>query len=70
MLASDRPSNAVAWLAGWTLSTFVIGVLIVLFFGGRFVYRRWFKKDRSGGEDPGDSDSAPPGQADSSRSAG
>jgi Sap-like sulfolipid-1-addressing protein len=34
MLASDRPSNAVAWLAGWTLSTFGIGVLIVLFFGG------------------------------------
>lgn len=34
MLASDRPSNAVAWLAGWTLSTFAIGVLIVLFFGG------------------------------------
>lgn len=34
MLASDRPSNSVAWLAGWTLSTFGIGVLIVLFFGG------------------------------------
>ena len=34
MLASDRPSNAVAWLAGWTLSTFGIGVLIVLFFSG------------------------------------
>ncbi len=34
MLASDRPSNAVAWLAGWTLSTFGIGVLIILFFGG------------------------------------
>ena len=34
MLASDRPSNSVAWLAGWTLSTFAIGVLIVLFFGG------------------------------------
>jgi Sap, sulfolipid-1-addressing protein len=34
MLASDRTSNAVAWLAGWTLSTFGIGVLIVLFFGG------------------------------------
>ena len=34
MLSSDRPSNAVAWLVGWTLSTFAIGVLIVLFFGG------------------------------------
>jgi hypothetical protein len=34
MLASDRPSNAVAWLAGWTLSTFAIGVVIILFFGG------------------------------------
>jgi hypothetical protein len=34
MLASDRPSNSVAWLAGWTLSTFAIGVLIVLFLGG------------------------------------
>ena len=34
MLASDRPSNAVAWLAGWTLSTFAIGALIVLFLGG------------------------------------
>ncbi len=34
MLASDRPSNAVWWLVGWTLSTFGIGVLIVLFFGG------------------------------------
>jgi Sap, sulfolipid-1-addressing protein len=34
MLASDRPTNAVAWLAGWTLSTFAIGVLIVVFLGG------------------------------------
>jgi hypothetical protein len=34
MLASDRPTNAVAWLAGWTLSTIVIGVLIVVFLGG------------------------------------
>lgn len=34
MLASDRPSNAVAWLAGWTLSTIAIGVLIVFFLGG------------------------------------
>jgi hypothetical protein len=34
MLASDRPSNAVAWLAGWTVSTFGIGALIILFFGG------------------------------------
>ena len=34
MLASDRPSNSVAWLVGWTLSTLAIGVLIVLFFGG------------------------------------
>jgi hypothetical protein len=34
MLASDRPSNAVAWLVGWTLSTIAIGVLILLFLGG------------------------------------
>ncbi len=34
MLASDRPSNSIAWLAGWTLSTFGIGLLIVFFFGG------------------------------------
>ncbi len=34
MLASARPSNSVAWLAGWTLSTFGIGVLIIFFFGG------------------------------------
>ena len=34
MLASARPSNAVWWLAGWTLSTFGIGVLIILFFNG------------------------------------
>jgi hypothetical protein len=34
MLASDRPSNAVAWLAGWTLSTIAVGVVIVAFFGG------------------------------------
>jgi len=34
MLASDRPSNSLAWLAGWTLSTFGVGVVIILFFGG------------------------------------
>jgi hypothetical protein len=34
MLASDRPSNSMAWLAGWTLSTFAIGVVTILFFGG------------------------------------
>jgi hypothetical protein len=34
MLASDRPSNAMWWLVGWTLSTFGIGVLIILFFNG------------------------------------
>jgi Sap-like sulfolipid-1-addressing protein len=34
MLSSDRPSNSVAWLAGWTLSTLGIAVVIVLFFGG------------------------------------
>ena len=34
MLASDRPSNAVWWLVGWTLSTFAVGVVIVFFFGG------------------------------------
>jgi hypothetical protein len=33
MLASDRPSNSVAWLVGWTLSTLAIGVLIVVFLG-------------------------------------
>jgi NAD/NADP transhydrogenase beta subunit len=34
MLASDRPSNAVWWLVGWTLSTFGLGILIILFLGG------------------------------------
>lgn len=34
MLASDRPSNSVAWLVGWTLSTLAIGVLVVVFLGG------------------------------------
>jgi hypothetical protein len=34
MLASDRPSNSVAWVVGWTLSTLAIGLLIVLFLGG------------------------------------
>jgi Sap, sulfolipid-1-addressing protein len=34
MLASDRPSNAVWWLAGWTLSTFVVGAVIIVFFNG------------------------------------
>src|SRR3954463_2166620 len=34
MLASDRPTNALAWLPGWTLSTFAVGVLIVFFLGG------------------------------------
>jgi hypothetical protein len=34
MLASDRPSNSVWWLAGWTLSTFGLGVLIIVFLGG------------------------------------
>jgi hypothetical protein len=34
MLASDRPSNSVAWVVGWTLSTLAVGLLIVLFFGG------------------------------------
>jgi len=34
MLASDRPSNAVWWLTGWTLSTFVVGAVIILFFNG------------------------------------
>lgn len=33
MLSSDRPSNSVAWVSGWTVSTFAIGVLIILFFG-------------------------------------
>ena len=34
MLASDRPSNAVAWLAGWSVSTFGIAAIIVLFLAG------------------------------------
>jgi len=34
MLASARQSNAYAWLAGWCLSTFGIGAVIVLLFGG------------------------------------
>ena len=34
MLASDRPSNSIAWLAGWTLSTFGVGLLVVFVFGG------------------------------------
>jgi hypothetical protein len=34
MLASDRPSNAVWWLLGWALSTFGLGLLIILFLGG------------------------------------
>ena len=34
MLGSDRPSNSIAWIAGWTLSTLTVGVVIVLFFGG------------------------------------
>ena len=33
MLASSRPSNAIAWLAGWTLSTFGVGLLIIFVFG-------------------------------------
>ena len=34
MLASARPSNSIAWLAGWTLSTFAVGLIVVFFFGG------------------------------------
>jgi Sap-like sulfolipid-1-addressing protein len=34
MLASDRPSNSVAWLAGWSLSTFGIAAIIILFLAG------------------------------------
>jgi len=34
MLASDRPSNSVFWLAGWGLSTFACSAVIVVFFGG------------------------------------
>ena len=34
MLASDRPSNSVWWLAGWTISTLGIGVVVILFFNG------------------------------------
>jgi hypothetical protein len=34
MLASDRPSNAYAWLAGWILSTFAIGAAMLLLLDG------------------------------------
>ena len=34
MLASGRPSNAVWWLAAWTLSTFAVGALVILFLNG------------------------------------
>src|SRR3954470_9514296 len=34
MLASDRPSNSVMWLAGGPLSTLGIGVLVFVFLGG------------------------------------
>ena len=34
MLASDRPSNAIAWLVGWTLSTLGVGLVIIFFFDG------------------------------------
>lgn len=34
MLASDRPSNSVWWLAGRTLSTLGIGILMIFFFNG------------------------------------
>ena len=34
MLASDRPSNSIGWIAGWTLSTFAIGLVFVFFLGG------------------------------------
>ncbi len=37
MLASDRPSNAYAWLAGWCLSTFGIGALMILLLSGQDV---------------------------------
>ena len=43
MLASARPSNSIAWLAGWTLSTFGVGLLIIFVFGGY---------DFSSGSDP------------------
>lgn len=39
MLASGRPSNAVYWLAGWTVSTFAIGVVMVLAMG-EFAFSR------------------------------
>jgi Sap, sulfolipid-1-addressing protein len=34
MLASARPFNSVGWLAGWTTSTFAIGLLFIFFLGG------------------------------------
>ena len=34
MLASERPSNAIWWLLGWSLSTFGIGFLIIFVFNG------------------------------------
>jgi ribose/xylose/arabinose/galactoside ABC-type transport system permease subunit len=33
MLASERPSNAIWWTAGWTLSTFATGLAVVLVLG-------------------------------------
>lgn len=33
MLASGRPRNAIWWIAGWTLSTFVTGLAVVLVIG-------------------------------------
>jgi hypothetical protein len=33
MLASERPGNAIWWIAGWALSTFVTGILVVLVIG-------------------------------------
>jgi hypothetical protein len=33
MLASGRPANAIWWTLGWTLSTFVTGLVVVLLLG-------------------------------------
>jgi hypothetical protein len=34
MLASDRPSNSIGWIVGWTLSTFAIGLVFVFLLSG------------------------------------
>ena len=52
MLASDRPSNAVWWLLGWTLSTFGVGYLIIFVFNG-FDFSKTSNFDKGGVHRPG-----------------